>query len=58
MCCDSNQTRSQSCLCQKNVLGNPALWSKKKKMSFLEDSLKCLQKQAEEVKESIKELKS
>lgn len=57
MNCNSKQSGNQSCGCQKNVLSNPELWSKKKKINYLENSLKCLQEHIAEIEESIKELK-
>jgi hypothetical protein len=54
MSCNS---KGNSCSCGCNAVCNPALWSKKKKISVLEQSLECLEKKSEEIKDSIKELK-
>ena len=57
MCCNSNQQKNNHCACQDNFTNSPALWSKKKKISVLEEHLECLQKQVLETKEVLEELK-
>ena len=57
MCCNSNHQSNQFCSCQENFLNRPAFWSKKKKISMLEDYLTGMQKQITEIEEAIEELK-
>lgn len=57
MKCSSNQGQSCSCSCNGKYSSNPALWSKKKKVEFLEEHLTCLEKQVDDVKETLNELK-
>jgi hypothetical protein len=57
MCCNSNNQKSHSCACHQNYLNNPALWSKEKKISMLENTLANMQEQEIEIKKAIEELK-
>jgi|WetSurSiteA1Bulk_404760.scaffolds.fasta_scaffold511653_1 hypothetical protein len=56
MCSNSNQQKN-ICSCQEYFINNPAFWSKKKKISLLEEHLECLQNQITETNESLEELR-
>jgi len=56
MCCNSNLQR-QNCPCQGGSISNPALWSRKKKITILEEYLEYLEKQVIETKEALDEFK-
>lgn len=56
MCCNSNHQKDMF-LCQGKSINNPALWSRKKKITLLEEHLECLEKQVSETKEALEEIK-
>lgn len=56
MCCNSSQQKS-TCLHQVSYINNPAFWSKKKKITLLEEYLEYLDKQITETKEALGEFK-
>lgn len=57
MMCSSNHVKSGKCSCQKGFSNNLELWSKRKKISVLENCLSCLEVQIDEIKEALSELK-
>jgi hypothetical protein len=48
---------NQSCGCQGNFINKPVFWSKKKRISMLEDYLERMQEQVAGIEETIEELK-
>ncbi len=56
MCCNSNLQKGMG-QCQGNLINHPALWSKKKKITLLEEHLERLEIQITETKEALEELK-
>ena len=56
MCCKMNHTENHFCSCQGNAVHHPEMWSKKKKISVLNDYLVSLEKQVEDIREALNEL--
>ncbi len=56
MCCNSIQQKDIG-LCRGNYINIPAFWSKKKKITLLEEYLEYLDKQIIETKEALEEFK-
>ena len=56
MCCSSN-SKPSSCGCNSHVMYHPEFWSKKKKISVMENYLSNIEEKANEVREALKEMK-
>lgn len=66
MCCGSKSPhgggyrcchQSNSCVCDENADIGPCFWTKKEKITWLEESLEDLQAEAKSIKERIVALK-
>ncbi len=60
MCCET-KTQSDhgcSCGCGGPVSFGPALWSRKKRIRMVENSIECMQSQLKDLEELLQELKA
>ena len=58
--CDCNSTPKQtpgcSCGCQGNPCFSSTLWSKKKQIQYVKNSIDCLKSQAKDLQDKLDEL--
>jgi len=57
--CSNSSSQAHSgcnCGCRSQSCFQPMLWSKKKQIQYVKDSITCLQSQAEDLKDKLGEL--
>jgi len=59
MCCNSSSQSNQGspCGCHGKSCFGPELWSKKKKIQYVNNSIVCLQSQVKDLEDKLDELK-
>jgi hypothetical protein len=60
MCCNSSSQTSHSgnCGCQSKSCFAPALWSKKRQIQYVKNSIACLQSQVKDLEDKLDELEN